>query len=162
MIRLETVSSEYRELLWNLQQKYLYEMTNFYDDEMDDLGNYHYGHFDEYFIDPKRTALLIYYEDKLAGFAMVIPYSNFDENPDHVMAEFTVFPRFRRQHVATEAAKQILESFPGSWEIKYNEKNTAAKALWNGIAAPYRPTHRRYSDMETVLCFLTGENDGTI
>ena len=27
-----------------INQKYLYEMTNFYDDPMDDSGNYHYGH----------------------------------------------------------------------------------------------------------------------
>ena len=162
MIQLVTVSSEHRELLWNLLQKYLYEMTNFYDDEMDDQGIYHYGYFEEYFTDPERKALLIYCDGILAGFAMVIPYSNLDEHPDHVMAEFTVFPRFRRQHVAADAAKQILKAYPGSWEIKYNEKNTAAKALWTQVAAPYRPMHRRYSDTETVLCFSTGENYGTV
>ena len=155
MIRLVTVSSGHRELLWNLQQKYLYEMTNYYDNEMDEAGNYHYGHFEEYFTDPKRSALLIYREKLLVGFAMVNPYSYFQEHPDHVMAEFTVFPRFRRQHVAREAAERILEMYPGRWEIKYNEKNAAARALWNQIAAPYRPARRRYSDEETVLCFST-------
>ncbi len=32
----------------NFNQKYLYEMTNFYDDPMDENGNYHYGHLDDY------------------------------------------------------------------------------------------------------------------
>ena len=41
-------------------------MANFYDDPMDENGNYHYGHFDEYFIDPKRKAYFIYSDDKLA------------------------------------------------------------------------------------------------
>ena len=35
MIELRKVRLEDRELLWNINQKYLYEMTAFYDDEMD-------------------------------------------------------------------------------------------------------------------------------
>ena len=56
MIELRKVQINDRELLWNINQKYLYEMTNFYDDPMDEKGNYHYGHFDDYFTDPERTA----------------------------------------------------------------------------------------------------------
>ena len=52
MIALRRVRPEDRDLLWNVNQKYLYEMTNFYDDPMDKAGNYHYGHFEEYFTDP--------------------------------------------------------------------------------------------------------------
>ena len=58
MIRLEKVRLEDKELLWNINQKYLYEMTNFYDDQMDQKGNYHYGYFDLYFKDEKRMAFL--------------------------------------------------------------------------------------------------------
>jgi hypothetical protein len=39
MIELVEVKSEQRELLWNIFQKFLYEMTNYYDDEMDEMGN---------------------------------------------------------------------------------------------------------------------------
>ena len=49
MIRLQTAYEKNRDLLWNINQKYLYEMTSFYDDPMDEIGNYHYGHFDDYF-----------------------------------------------------------------------------------------------------------------
>ena len=52
MIRLQHVQPHDRALLWNINQKYLYEMTMFYPDEMD-AGNLHYGHFEEYFTDPK-------------------------------------------------------------------------------------------------------------
>ena len=71
MIRLVTALEKDRDLLWNINQKYLYEMTNYYDDTMDENGNYHYGHFDEYFSDSKRTAYLLYDEDTLIGFAML-------------------------------------------------------------------------------------------
>ena len=159
MIRLVDVTPDDRELLWNVNQKYLYEMTNFYDDEMDAAGNYHYGHFEEYFTDPERKALFLYDGDALCGFAMVIPYSNIGESPDHVMAEFTVFPHYRRRGLATEAARAVFSRFPGSWEIKYNEKNAAAKGLWTRVTADYRPEKVRLNEVETVLVFRTGTPD---
>ena len=152
-MELIAVRPEDRELLWNLNQKYLYEMTNFYDDELDEAGVLHYGHFDEYFTDPRREALLICDGETLTGFAMVCPYSQLGEPVDHVMAEFTVFPMFRRRGLAFAAARRILEERPGRWEIKYNEKNAAGKALWTKVTAPYAPVKVRYSDCETVLAF---------
>ena len=153
MIRLQRVTPDQRQLLFNLNQKYLYEMTNYYDDPLDERGNLHYGHFDEYFTDPNRTALLIYDGDALAGFAMLNPCSYFGGTVDHVMAEFTIFPMYRRRHLATGAAEAIFERWPGRWEVKFNEKNVAARSLWTGVTARYAPTVRRLSDEETVLCF---------
>ena len=155
MIRLQTVQAKDRELLWNINQKYLYEMTNFYDDPMDENGNYHYGHFDEYFSDPKRTAYFIYNDDILIGFAMLCPYSYIDQDPDYTMAEFTVFPAYRRKHFALDAAKIILENHPGKWEIKYNEKNSGAKKLWNALTEPYVVTMHHLNEEETALSFKT-------
>ena len=60
MIQLVHASPENRDLLWNIHQKYLYEMTNYYDNEMDDQGNYPYKYFNAYFEEPERKALLIY------------------------------------------------------------------------------------------------------
>ena len=40
MIRLQVVREEDRDLLWNINQKYLYEMTMYYPDPMDANGNY--------------------------------------------------------------------------------------------------------------------------
>lgn len=153
MIRLVEATNKDRELLWNIHQKYLYEMTQYYDNEMDAAGNYQYGYFDAYFREPARRALLIYSEQNLAGFAMVNPYSYFGDPVDYIMAEFTIFPMFRKKRIGTEAAARILESFKGSWEIKYSEKNAGAKAFWNKVTYDYNPVRRRYSETETVLSF---------
>ena len=157
MIRLEQVSPEQRELLWNIHQKYLYEMTNYYADEMDENGNYSYGYFDAYFTEPERTALLIRDDTRLAGFAMLNPYSYIGGKPDHVLAEFTVFPQYRRKHLGKDAAECILRSYSGRWEIKYHEQNAAAKALWNQVTQPYHPQRHHYSNNETVLSFSTAQ-----
>ncbi len=155
MLRLQTVQAKDRDLLWNINQKYLYEMTNFYDDPMDENGNYHYGHFDEYFSDPKRIAYFIYNDDTLVGFAMLCPYSNIGQYPDYIMAEFTIFPSYRRKHFALDTAKMILKKHPGKWEIKYNEKNAGAKKLWTKVTQPYSPEVHHLNDEETVFSFRT-------
>ena len=157
MLRLQNVQKKDRDLLWNINQKYLYEMTNFYDDPMDAIGNYHYGYFDEYFSDPMRVAYFIFNDDLLVGFAMICPYSNIDQNPDYTMAEFTIFPAYRRKHFAIDAVEMILDKHSGKWEIKYNEKNSGAKKLWNTVAAPYEPEVHHLNDNETVLSFMTAE-----
>ncbi len=158
MIRLVTVLKKDRELLWNINQKYLHEMTNYYDDPMDEKGNYRYGHFDEYFSDTKRIAYLLYDENTLIGFAMLNPYSCVGRNPDYTMAEFTIFPAYRRKHLAFDVVNALLEKHPGQWEIKYNEKNLAAKHLWSKVAASYSPEVFHLNDEETVLLF-TKESD---
>ena len=155
-MELVAVTPQDRELLWNINQKYLYEMTNYYDDEMDQLGNLNYGYFDAYFTDPKRKAFFLYDEKKtLVGFAMIHPYSYLDDKPDHVLAEFTVFPMYRKRHLAEAASEMIFERFKGRWEIKYNEKNIAAKTLWNKVTKKYGPQMTRLNDTETVLSFCS-------
>ncbi len=153
MIRLQAVRKEDRELLWNINQKYLYEMTLYYPDSMDEDGNLHYGHFEEYFTDPKREAFFLYDDDTMVGFAMLCPYSSIGKHPDYTMAEFTIFPTYRRKHYALDAANLILSGHPGQWEIKYNEKNTGAKNLWTAVTAPYHPAVYHLNEEETVLAF---------
>ncbi|MDO4831655.1 MAG: GNAT family N-acetyltransferase [Clostridia bacterium] len=153
MIRLQTVREKDKELFWNINQKYLYEMTSYYPDEMDKQGNYHYGYFDAYFVEPERKVFFIFNDKKLIGFVMLNPYSVIGHNPDYTIAEFTIFPSYRRKHYALEAAKLILSSYPGQWEIKFNEKNVGAKNLWTAITASYNPHVYHLNDQETVLEF---------
>ena len=70
MIRLVTALEKDRDLLWNINQKYLYEMTNYYDDTMDENGNYHYGHFDPGFSEKHD-------EHRLKPHKMDIPRHNY-------------------------------------------------------------------------------------
>ena len=156
MIRLRPVRGEDRERLWNLNQKYLYEMTLYYPDPMDENGNLHYGYFDAYFTEPERKAFFLFDDETMVGFAMVCPYSYLGLHPDHVLAEFTIFPAYRRKHFARGAAELILSSLPGRWEIKYNENNTAARNLWQTVTAPYHPDVYHLNDEETVLAFANG------
>ena len=156
MVTLRPVKKEEKDLFWNINQKYLYEMTNFYPDDMDEEGNLHYGHFEEYFVDEKRRAFFILNDEKKVGFVMINPYSNIGHNPDYTMAEFTIFPAYRRNHFAKEAVDLIFKEFSGNWEIKYNEKNIPAKTLWTNITKKYNPKVYHLNEYETVLEFSNG------
>lgn len=153
MIRLQNVREEDKALFWNINQKYLYEMTSYYPDEMDQQGNYHYGYFDAYFSDPERKAFFILNDEKMIGFVMLNPYSAIGRHPDYTIAEFTIFPSYRRKHYAFDAAKLILANYRGQWEIKYNEKNLGAKNLWTTVTASYSPRVYQLNEEETVLAF---------
>jgi predicted acetyltransferase len=73
--------------------------------------------------------------------------------PDYTMAEFTIFPSYRRKHYAIDAVDLILSGNRGKWEIKYNEKNTGAKKLWTTVTKPYAPVVYHINAEETVLEF---------
>ena len=153
MIKLVSVQEKDRDLLWNILQKYLYEMSGYYGDQMDENGDYSYRYFDEYFSDPRRAAYFIYDDAGLAGFAMLNPYSAVGGEPDHTMAEFTIFPSCRRRHLAKDVVRELFRMYPGKWEIKFNENNPAAKRLWETVTAKYEPEIIHINEEETVLSF---------
>ena len=157
-MELVVIRKEDRELLWDLIQKYLYEMTQYYNDSFDEQGNLPYRYFDEYFTNPERKAFFLYEEKELVGFALIHPYSEIGGKPDYVMGEFTVFPTYRGKHLAEKAASIIFDEYSGKWELKYNEKNTAAKALWTKVTEKYKPLKTKLNDTETVLSFCTMYN----
>lgn len=130
-------------------------MTLYYPDEMDEKGNLHYGHFEEYFADPERKAFFIYAENRMVGFFMMHPYSVLGHCPDYTLAEFTIFPSYRRKGYAKKAVKEIFSTYKGVWEIKFNEKNHKAKSLWTFVTAPFAPKVYHLNEVETVLEFNT-------
>ena len=155
MMTLRAVQPEERQKLWNIFQKFLYEMTTYYDNPMDENGNYHYGYFDAYFEEPDREALFLYDGDVLVGFAMLNRYSYLGNDTDHILAEFTIFPAYRRRRLGSEAARLLFTRYPGSWEIKYSNRNPGGKALWTAVSRPYSPQAIPYGGDETVLSFRT-------
>lgn len=154
MIQLIPVKEKDKTLFWSINQKYLYEMTLYYPDKMDENGNYHYGYFEQYFVDEKRKAYFIYNDDAIVGFVMINPYSVLNHEPDYTIAEFTIFPSFRGKHLASQAVKLIFDRFKGSWEIKFSDNNLAAKRFWTQITAKYNPTLTHLSEAQTVLEFI--------
>ena len=70
--------------------------------------------------------LLIKVNNEIVGFALVRK-----SKPDtHVIGEFFIKPESRRIGVGTLAVSQIVHSFPGAWEVPFQEENAKAAIFW--------------------------------
>ncbi|MGG7209624.1 GNAT family N-acetyltransferase [Clostridium baratii] len=155
MIELQLVKDSEKELLYNIFQKYLYEMTKYYDDEMDDKGNYLYRYFDNYFVEPTRKALFIIRDSKIVGFMMLNNHSYVNQKPDHVISEFSIFPMYRKKGIAQEAIALAYSQYPGKWELKFSLKNKSAVNFWRKSTESFKPIVYNLEDDEQVLVFQT-------
>lgn len=154
-IRVATLAD--KPLLAGLAQFYIYDFSEMYrlgefdfDFEADGL----FGpipHFDEYWTDPTRAALLILVDDKPVGFALLNALSHFGGTVEHNMGEFFVARHFRRSGVAGEAVRQILKAYPGHWEFAVMARNHAAQAFWP----------RAIASAPNAANIARGEGDGT-
>lgn len=88
-----------------------------------------------------------------AGFALVAtpPYTYGSE---FYMNEFFVMKPFRGKHVAENAASQVFDKHPGSWEVQTNatDRNKQAQAFW-------RKTMNNYVSDSRVQEFVAARDD---
>ncbi|MGO2313801.1 GNAT family N-acetyltransferase [Brachybacterium tyrofermentans] len=112
------------ELLARLLQLYLYDFSDHAGYDVDERGEFHYAWLEEYWRASDRHAFLIRVGGHPAGFALVR-----SGNPSR-MAEFFVLRKHRRTGVGTQAARTILEAFPGPWSITQLATNAPATRFW--------------------------------
>ena len=153
-MNLKHVTSEDRTYLFNVLQKYLYELSAYYQDEPDKEGNIAYDWFDSYFEDdPEREAFLLVEGAKTVGFLLINTFSDLDEDIDHAVAELTIYPPFRSRGLATKAVRELFSSRPGRWELTYQNSNDAAATFWGHMTRPYAPELTQINPGETILSF---------
>lgn len=153
-ISIINVSDDKKDLLWNCLQKYLYEMTAYYNDAMNSDGNYSYKYFDAYFKnEPGREAFFFLNGSEVIGFAMINTHSFDERKVDHCLAEFTIFPVYRGNGTAKAALQLLLNYRPGYWQLKYSTKNVRGMRFWNKSLALYQPVESNIGDSEYLLSF---------
>ena len=150
---LEKADFSKKTVLWNLLQKYLYEFSVYYQDQVEEDGNYAYPYFDSYFTEPGREAWLIREEERLAGFLMMNRYSETGEEIDFAVAEFCILPVYRRAHLGRQVMEEIFRTHRGRWQIKYNRRNPAAESFWNRVTDGFQKESLALEDEDRVICF---------
>lgn len=119
-------------VLRRLLEFYVYDYSEYMGWDVDEHGVFGYRYLDQYWTEPDRHPFFIRVDDRLAGFALV------RSGPPHDMAEFFVMRRYRRAGVGSEAARAVLERFPGSWEVRQLAENTPGSAFWrSSIPVPF-------------------------
>jgi predicted acetyltransferase len=70
--------------------------------------------------------LLIKENNEIVGFSLIRK----SKPETHVIGEFFIKPESRRIGVGTLAVSQIVHSFPGNWEVPFQEENAKAAIFW--------------------------------
>lgn len=116
------------ERLWQL---YRHDLSEFVGSMPDDEGLYRTGRLPGYFGDPDRCGYLIFTGSALAGFALIRGLSGGPK----VVGDFFVVRAVRRKRVGHAAAMQLLNLYPGRWEIAFQEENRGAARFWRRVGA---------------------------
>lgn len=132
-VRLEKVTDESRQTLWNLLQYMLFETSPSGKNIARADGSFEYKYFDNYFTDDDREAYLVKAQDgELMGFVMINQYLQ-KVKTGHSIAEFLILPRFRRSGVGREVARRCFKTHPGNWEVGPADGSESAYQFWKKV-----------------------------
>ena len=153
MVRAKVVEKSKEQVLFNLMQKYLYEMTEYYENSMDEEGNFAYKYLPYYFKDKDRQAFFLYDDSTLIGFALINTHSFTGEAIDNCIAEFTIFPTYRHQGKGLEAIEALRAVRKGTWQLKYSTTNPQGTAFWQRVKEKYNGREQKLEGTEIAISF---------
>jgi predicted acetyltransferase len=125
-----------RELIRRMMQLYLYDFSEFEDEDLDEHALYSYGDLDYFWFEPTHAAFIVTVDGKLGGFVLVSNELMLEES-EHLITEFFILRRYRRQGVGMEVARQVFDALPGRWEVHVIARNLPAQAFWRKAVAAY-------------------------
>ena len=103
-------------------------------------GEFGYPWLELYWTSPRRHPYLLRFENQLAGFVFVRSKEE-DEIGEWQwqIAEFFVLHALRGRKVGTTAARAILRSRPGVWQVSYDSTRDEARNFWASVARSIDP-----------------------
>jgi nucleoside triphosphatase len=125
-----------QQVLANLLQLYLYDLSEFDAAQPGLDGRYGYSYLESYWTEPGRHPFLVRVKGQTAGFVLVCTVSA-GADPLHSVAEFFVLRSYRRRGVGRAVAQRIFERFPGRWQVKQHAANLPAQAFWRRVIGQY-------------------------
>ena len=153
MVQAIEVTKSQEQVLYNLLQKYLYEMSAYDDRPMDDEGNFSYQYLPYYFTEKDRQAFFLYDDSIMIGFALINAYSVTAEPVANCIAEFTIFPAYRHRGKGLEAIEALKAVRHGSWQLKYATTNKQGAAFWKKVKEQYNGIEQKLEGTARVITF---------
>jgi predicted acetyltransferase len=133
-MRVDIVATDdAREVLVNLMQLYLYDLSEFTGEGPAADGRYEYIYLKYYWREPNRHPFLFRVDGNPVGFGLV---SNLDPGV-YSMSEFFVMRKFRRAGLGQQAAITMFDKFSGTWHVAQEEENTVAQTFWRKVIGDY-------------------------
>jgi predicted acetyltransferase len=141
-VRVRLARRSEKALIQGLSQFYIYDFSELEpagstEFEFDGRGRFlPLPYLDDHWSRDGSFPLLIQFDERPVGFALINTVSHRGGTVERNMGEFFVARKHRRRGIAMEAVRQALSQYPGRWEVAVAERNLAAKAFWpRAIAA---------------------------
>lgn len=130
MVLLKQIEKKDINLLDNLMQLYLHELSeNFKIDFNDKTCKYEYD-LNPYFENNK--AYFILNENNIVGFILVDIYEE-----DFEISEIFILNNYKRQGIAKEAVFKMFDMYNGNWTIKVVPNSKIAESFWYNVIKEY-------------------------
>lgn len=126
-------------IIQNLAQFYTHDFSEFWAGtsrgDLDRDGKFAAYPLDEYWVRPNWSALLIWHQAALAGFALINDLTHSGMAAHRNVGEFFILRKHRGQGVGRMAAQALFSRRPGQWEVAVARNNRAAYEFWRRIIA---------------------------
>lgn len=137
-IIIEPILLEQKSVFVQMMELYLYDFSEFSDDDINEYGYFGYSHIDDYWNKKGGYPFFIRVDGKLAGLVLVRSCCEYINLPGpHNIAEFFVMKKYRRKGVGKAAAVKVFDMFPGGWEVSQWSNNLPARKFWEKVVDEY-------------------------
>lgn len=136
-ITVRSATRSDKSLLRRLMELYLYDFSEFTEEDVNEHGLYGYEYLDHYWTQTERHPFLIYVDDQTAGFALVRTLRLETGEVIHSVAEFFIMRKYRGQGVGREVAYRLFDRFPGRWRVGQRRANRGAQIFWRKVIGEY-------------------------
>lgn len=146
--RLARITRNQQEEFLNLYNLYLYDLSPFNGDELQENGKFDPTNTYLYLERDELHPFFIRYEERTVGFILVTSPPFVDEGIDYSIQELFLLRKYRGMNLASLAVEQVLATFKGRFRVAELKNNTAAVRFWNKF---YKDHNIRYDEQEETI-----------
>lgn len=163
-VQLVQIKREERHILENLFCYYVYDMSEYMKwnpDKDGTFGGYDVSKFDPYWERNDHTPYFIMVNNELAGFVLIRHYPG--DLSLYDVAQFFVLRKFKGRGVGKDVLKQLINTFPGQWQIRVLLENSGALSFWKSAVSNIVGENYRLSkakDVDLLMFFIHFEIAG--
>jgi predicted acetyltransferase len=136
-LELIQAPEEYKNILENLMQFYIYDFSEFIKCDVEEDGLFGaYPYLEDYWREENRFPYVIKQEGTYVGFVLVRLIESANRNYFSI-AEFFIMKKYRLEGIGKEVARRIFNLHKGQWEVQQIQTNMPAQIFWHKIIDEY-------------------------
>ncbi len=133
----------------NLMNLYKYDLSEYSKEDPNSHGTFEYNYLDHYWSyavqTESRVPFLVRVNGQLAGFILKYGKNAWSAlrrpDVDHVLSEFFIMRKWRRQGIGRRVAFELFRRYPGVWEVSQERANAPAQRFWAAVIGEYTQGH---------------------